>query len=118
MTPSLWAPYDDAIKLILTGSDDILTANMSSEQQTIYKEMIALGLKDDAGNLLKERDFPGVQIEQYCIDEENDEYQTFYHILDLYMYIRDKWNVSEECYDKNYIESVRELSVQVDNDIR
>ena len=73
MSEALWATYDDGLKLILTGST---SKPLSAEQRGIFLNMLACGMRDDAGNLRKERHLPGIRSEQHYIDEDSQQSET------------------------------------------
>ena len=82
---TLWAPYDDALRLILTGSTN---ESLSADQQGIFEVMLMRGLRDEMGNLRKERHLDNVQTRQQC-------HETHYYIPDLFRYmftVSDEWS--------------------------
>jgi len=50
MSESLWAPYGDALKLILAGSTH---DSLTSDQSGIFINMLAQDMQDKAGNQIK-----------------------------------------------------------------
>ena len=84
MSEVQWAPYGDALKLILTGS---ASTPLTSDQRGIFENMLACGMRDDKGKRTEERQLPGVQTQKYCLDEDKQEYETMYYIPDLFKYM-------------------------------
>lgn len=108
MSPTLWAPYGDAVKLILTGST---SETLSSEQKAIYLEMLAYGSKDDAGNKLERRLLPGVKTEKYCVNQEKDEYEDYCFIPDIFwlmMRVFPEWSILAPPIDLDFLNSLRD----------
>jgi len=80
----LWAPFSDALKLILTGS----TAQpLSPAQRTIFLNMLARATKDDNGKSLESPALPSVETQQYCVDEQNQQYEQYWYIPSLVRYM-------------------------------
>lgn len=103
-----WAPIGDAIKLILTGATD---KTLSSEQTAIYLDIFDQGMRDIEGNKSKERYLPGVQTEQYCVDEKNGKYETMYFIPDLFRFMLTMfkdWSILNPPVNLDYLNSLRD----------
>jgi len=107
-----WAPFGDAIKLILTGATD---ETLSADKNAIYLNMLDQGMRDEAGNKSEERYLPGVQTEQYCVDEENGKYETVYFIPDLFRFMLTlfkDWSILNPPVNLDYLNS---LTDELDN---
>lgn len=106
LSSNCWAPIGDAIKLILTGATD---ETLSSEQTAIYLDIFDQGMRDIEGNKSKERYLPGVQTEQYCVDEKNGKYETMYFIPDLFRFMLTMfkdWSILNPPVNLDYLNSI------------
>ncbi len=106
LSPTLLAPFGDAIKLILTGST---SESLSAEQKAIYLNMLDQGMRDESGNKSKERVLPSIQTEQYCVDEKNCKYETMYFIPDIFRFMLTlfkDWSVFNPPVNLDYLNSI------------
>ena len=84
MSEAQWAPYGDALKLILTGST---TKPLTLDQRGIFENMLACGMRDEEGDRAAERLLTKVRTQPYCLNEVTQEHETMYYIPDLFMYM-------------------------------
>ena len=114
---SQFAPYSDAVKLILTGSAITTTSSMSTDKQSIYKKMMVHGLKDKNGKKYKERYLPGVRIQKWSLDgNDSGKSETWYDIFDLYLYMEHlfkEWNIKNPPVDYKYINNIHEELLKI-----
>jgi|GEM_PF-6714050 len=76
-----WAPYDDAIKMILRGP---VFKHLAPTQNGLLHAMLTVGVRDEAGNRTEKRNLPGIRSKEYFKDEEETESATMYYIPDLF----------------------------------
>ena len=110
MAPTLWAPYGDALKLILTGS---ATGKLSPAQRDVFTTMLSQGQRDDNGKSGEKRHLPRINTAEYCIDEENNEFETYYYIPDvvrLMIEVHGRRSLLTLPFDQNYLNSLTEGS--------
>ncbi len=113
MAESLWEPYVDALKLILTGST---SKPLSDKRRGVFMNMLAKGLRDKDGNLAQKRNLPGVQTTEYCTDEEKQEYQTLYYIPDVFRFMIEaygKHSIHTLPVNLDYLNSLKDVSGDV-----
>ena len=105
MAPTLWAPYGDALKLILTGS---ATGKLSPAQRDVFTTMLSQGQRDDNGKSGEKRHLPRINTAEYCIDEGNNEFETYYYIPDvvrLMIEVHGRRSLLTLPFDQNYLNS-------------
>ena len=110
MSKQTWAPYGDALKLILTGPT---LGNLTSEQRAIFTNMLAQGLRDESGALGGKRHLPNVSTAEYCIDEEKNEFETHYYIPDVFRFmvsVYGQWSIHTLPVDLDYLNSLKDES--------
>lgn len=103
---TLWAPLSDALKLILIGSTN---RTLSSDQKAIYMNVLAKATRDKEGNLLDKPLLPTVETKEYCIDEENKAFQTYYYIPHLVTFMLehfDDWSILSPPLCLDYLNSL------------
>ena len=84
MSEALWAYFEDALKLILTGS---LSKSLAPGQRGIFVKMLGCGFRGADHKRTEERHIPGVRTQQYCVDRVTEEHRTMYCIPDLFKYM-------------------------------
>jgi len=110
LSPTLWAPYGDAIKLILTGAT---SESLTSKRKAIYMNMLAQGMRDDEGKDRK-RYLPGVRTQEHCVNVQTKEVEVIYFIPDLLRYMLNEEDISTKPVDLEYL---NKLNRKVDDDI-
>ena len=109
MKSDLWANYETALKLILTGST---TGRLDNDQQTVFKNMLSQGMtrvKDYNAPFKSGRNLPGVQTQEYCTNTETKEHETYYYIPDVFklmIQVHGKRSIHTLPVDLNYLNSL------------
>lgn len=115
MNGELWANYSDALKLILSGS---ISGRLNPEQKTIYKNMLSHGMTHGkySGPFKPERNLSNIQTTQYCIDEENQKFETRFYIPDIFrlmVEVNGKSSLQTLPVNHNYLNSLSDGSGEV-----
>lgn len=110
MSKSLWACYEDALKLILTGTTN---KSLSSDQRVIFETMLTQGVSNASSNQKNERCLPGVQTQQHCVNKAKQKYEVRYYIPDLFRYMLEtfqEWSILAPPVDLDYLNSLHDES--------
>lgn len=92
---ALWAPLGDALKLILTGSTN---QTLSGMQKSVFMNVLAKASRDKEGNLVDKPSLPTVETTEYCVDEKQKKFQTYFYIPHLVTYMLehfDDWSITD-----------------------
>jgi len=105
-SPSLWAPYGDAIKLILTGT---VNNTLTASQKAIYTNMLAAGMTNARGGKRKMRKLPGIQTSEHIIDVKSGSKETYYYIPDVFRYMISRfheWDITAPPVNLDYLNTL------------
>ena len=99
---NLWAPYGDAIKLILRGDT---TKPLNPDQRTLFVRMVDQGRRDEHGNGRDQRELSGVRTKDH-------DGERFYHIPDLVRFMLKNLigmeSVQAPPFDLDYLNSLQD----------
>ena len=98
---SEWAPYADALKLILNGST---TRPLDPDQGALFSRMLALGRRGEGGADQDQRELPGVRTQ----DRDGE---RFFFIPDLLRFLlrefRDEWDIQAPPLNLDYLNAIQ-----------
>lgn len=105
-----WAPFSDAVKMILTGSESL---PLTPEQRTIFLNLIAAAGRDEDGNKVSKPHLPDVRSQERVTNVDTGEVEIVYYIPDLARSIvllarRKKWRTPKMAL--NYLKNLENES--------
>ncbi|MDH5216681.1 MAG: hypothetical protein OEX19_03230 [Gammaproteobacteria bacterium] len=112
MTGEVWANYENALKLILTGPN---MGHLSTDQRTVFMSMLSQGMTHGKKHesFKPVRNLPDVQTIEYCINEDTGEHETYYYIPDIFrlmIQVHGKWSIHTLPVDLDYLNSLNDDS--------